>query len=368
MAIPRTSLAMRFLLAMVFVALTGGATAAALGVVLAPGRFHDHLHEALPTVSTPVVEAADAAFWSANAIGIAFALPAALLACLVASYVLSLRLRRSTRPLAIAAAEVAGGRYDVRVRADGLGSEFDELIAAFNHMAMRLQRTEESRRRLLADVTHELRTPVATIAAYVEGLEDGIATLDAETRSILKAQAARLTRLTDDMAAVSLADEHQPSLQIKRTETADLVRTAAASFSDRTAAKDVTFTLAIADCLPAVEIDPDRIGQVLTNLLDNALRHTAIGGSITVAAQSHGDDIELSVTDTGDGIGAEHLPFVFDRFYRVDTARTRSDGRGSGIGLAIAKNLIETHGGSIRALSPGPGHGSAFIITLPAAR
>jgi signal transduction histidine kinase len=116
-----------------------------------------------------------------------------------------------------------------------------------------------------------------------------------------------------------------------------------------------------------VDVDPDRIGQVLANLLDNALRHTGSGGSVTVSARSMEDDVELAVTDTGDGIDAEQLPLVFDRFYRVDTARNRSDGRGSGIGLSIVKGIIDSHGGRIRAVSDGPGHGSAFLVTLPPA-
>jgi signal transduction histidine kinase len=261
---------------------------------------------------------------------------------------------------------VAGGHYEVRVHAGGLGADFDELIRSFNYMALRLQRSEESRRRLLADVTHELRTPVATLAAYVEGLEDGIATLDAETCGILRAQTARLARLTDDMAAVSLAEE-PPALRRERTAPADLIRSAAAAFTDRFTARGVSLQVEAAAALPAVDVDPDRIGQVLANLLDNALRHTGSGGSVTVSARSMEDDVELAVTDTGDGIDAEQLPLVFDRFYRVDTARNRSDGRGSGIGLSIVKGIIDSHGGRIRAVSDGPGHGSAFLVTLPPA-
>lgn len=364
----KPSLAVRFSLAMILVALVGGVTAAVAGLAIAPSIFHDHLHGALPSVPTSVLVEVDSAFWSANAIGLAFAIPVALLATIVASYVLSRRLRRSARPLAAAAADVAGGRYDVQVRADGLGSEFDELIDSFNHMALRLQQSEESRRRLLADVTHELRTPVATLSAYVEGLEDGIATLDAETRAILKAQVTRIARLTDDMAAVSLVDEHQSFLRVEPTDPADLLKTATAAFSDRFTRKGVTLASVVTEDLPAIDVDPDRIGQVLSNLLDNALRHTAAGGSVTMSAQLAGENVELSVADTGDGIGAEHLGLIFDRFYRVDTSRTRSDGGGSGIGLAIVKSLVETHSGRIRGLSQGPGHGSTFVISLPGAR
>lgn len=361
------SLAVRFLAAILTVAVVTITAAAAAGLVIAPGVFHDHLHEALPAVSTAVLQQVDAAFWSANTIAFAIALPAAVLTSIAASYVLSRRLRRSTRPLAAAAAQVAAGRYDVQVSAPRLGREFEELIAAFNHMALRLKGAEDSRRQLLADVTHELRTPVATLAAYIEGLEDGIATLDEPTSAILRAQTSRLARLTDDMAAVSLAQEHQPSTRRQRTAPADLLTTAQAAFAARFTAKTVTLIAKIGPGLPAVDVDPDRMGQVLANLLDNALRHTPPGGSVTLAARSRGTGLELIVTDTGEGIEAQHVPLIFDRFYRVDSARSRGEGHGSGIGLAIVKSLVETQGGRVRAHSAGPGRGSSITISFPGA-
>jgi signal transduction histidine kinase len=323
----------------------------------------------MPSVSTEMLQHTDAAFWSANALSVIVAVLAALLACVVASYSLSRRLRRSTRSLVTAATEVAGGRYDVRVRADGLGAEFEELIDAFNQMAARLGRSEAARRRLLADVTHELRTPVATLNAYVEGLEDGIETLDADTCLILKAQATRISRLTDDMAAVSVAEENGPSLRRQRTMVTDLVHSAVAAFGDRYAGKGVRLEVRLSAALPLVYVDPDRIGQVLANVLDNALRHTSPGGNVTLSADEIGTDVVLRIQDCGEGIGAEDLSRVFDRFYRADPARTRAHGdEGSGLGLAISRSLIEAHGGRIHARSDGLGHGSTFTVTLPTRR
>ena len=360
-----TSLAARFFVAMMLVTGVAGGTAAIVGLVVAPRLFHDHLHRAMPSVSATVVDHADAAFWSANALGIVLALPAALLAAIGLSYYLSRRLRRSTRPLAVAAAKVAGGEYETRVQAKGLGSEFDELIDAFNQMAARLQRSEHSRQQLLADVTHELRTPVTTLNAYVEGLQDGIVVLDVQTGAVLKAQTARITRLTEDMAALSEAAEPALTLTLTRTPPEALLNAAVAAARDRYTRKRVGLRVMAEKSLPEVKVDPDRMGQVLGNLLDNALRHTPSDGSVTVSAHHVGDVVELTVEDSGEGIADEHLPLVFDRFYRVDSARSRIDGGGSGIGLAISKALVEDHGGRIQARSAGPGHGSTFVVSLP---
>jgi signal transduction histidine kinase len=258
----------------------------------------------------------------------------------------------------------------------GMAGELDEVIEAVNRTARRIERSEQNRRRLLADVAHELRTPLATLAAYVEGLEDGVATLDAETSDILKAQTARLSRLTEDLAAISTADEPEPSLRLAPTRPEELVRAAVASVARRFDDKGVALAGAAAPELPTVEVDADRIGQVLGNLLDNALRHTPGGGRVTVLArvapstEQAGIEragVELVVEDSGEGVAARDLARIFDRFYRVEPARNgAADHAGSGIGLAIAKALVEAQDGRIRCRSAGPGHGSSFIVSLPA--
>ncbi len=307
------------------------------------------------------------AFQSATALSITVAVFTALVAAVLVSIYATRRIVRPVNSLAVAAEQVASGRYEVRVRSPGLGSEFARLAGAFNVMAARLDAIESTRRRLLADLAHEMRTPVATLDAYLEGLEDGVATLDSNTVGVLRAQASRLTRLAEDVAAVSRAEEHQLELHAEPVDPAELIRPAVAAASDRFAAKDVALLGVQPRDLPRVVADRERIGQVLGNLLDNALRHTPAGGSVTVdARQAEPGWIALSVTDTGEGIPAEHLARVFERFYRVDTARDRTHG-GSGIGLTIAKALVDAHRGRITVTSRDPGAGSTFTVLLPTA-
>jgi signal transduction histidine kinase len=311
---------------------------------------------------------AEEAFRSANGLSLTFALIASLVVAVAVAVYLTRRLDRSLRPLSTAAIDVSQGRYDVRVPTPGLGAEFDDLAVAFNRMAGQLQRVEQTRRRLLGDLAHELRTPVATLGAYLDGLEDGVATLDADTIEILRTQTRRLGRLAEDVSAVSRAEEHQLTLQPVPVAAAELVAAAVAVAADRYAERGVTLTQDVRATLPSVLADPDRLGQVLGNLLDNALRHTPAAGTVCVTADQRADGMtRLQVRDTGEGIAAEHLPHLFERFYRVDAARDRGRG-GSGIGLAIVKALVEAHGGRVSAASDGPGHGATFTLTLPPAR
>jgi signal transduction histidine kinase len=210
-----------------------------------------------------------------------------------------------------------------------------------------------------------MRTPVATLEAYLEALEDGVATLDAETAQLLRAQTRRLARLSEDIGTVSRAEEGQVRLELRTVQPAALVRAAVDSVTEAYEAKDVRLVTHLAAGLTELSLDPERIGQALGNLLDNALRHTPAGGTVSVsAATRRTGGVSLSVADTGEGIPAEHLAHVFERFYRVDTARDRAHG-GSGIGLAIAKAFVEAHGGQLTVTSAGTGQGSTFRILLP---
>lgn len=360
----RPGLAGRLLATQVFVLLAGTLTAWVVTVVIGPPLFRTHLRQAGTSASPNDVRHAEEAFRSASIISLSLALLAALAAALAVSIYITGRIGRSVATVVSAASDVAGGHYQARVPQPGLGTEFDELAEAFNAMAHRLGSVEQTRRRLLADLAHEMRTPVATLDAYLEGLEDGVATLDAETTKVLRAQTRRLALLAEDVSAVSRAEERQLPLRIAATTLQRLVTAAAAVAAERYAAKGVRLDNEVAAQLPAVQVDPERIGQVLSNLLDNALRHTPAGGSVTISARGSASDVEFLVTDTGDGIPAEHLPHVFERFYRVDAARDREHG-GSGIGLAIAKALVEAHGGQITAGSPGQGRGAVFTVRLP---
>ncbi len=358
-------LAGRLLLAQSLVLVAGTLTAWLIAANVGPSLFHQHLTSANVGSTPAQITHAEMAYRSANTLSLSMALLAALVAALGVSVYQTRRIGRSVATIAAAASEVAGGHYDIRVPGPGLGPEFDALAAAFNQMAGRLGSVERTRRRLLADLGHEMRTPVATLEAYLEALEDGVATLDAETSQLLRSQTRRLARLSEDISTVSRAEEGQVRLDLRAVQPGLVVAAAANAAAEAYQAKGVRLVSDIAAGLPELSLDPERVGQVLGNVLDNALRHTPAGGTVTIcAAISRTGGVALSVTDTGDGIPAEHLPHVFERFYRVDTARDRTHG-GSGIGLAIAKALIEAHGGQLSVTSPGTAQGSTFLIVLP---
>jgi two-component system, OmpR family, sensor histidine kinase BaeS len=359
-------LAGRLLLAQALVLMTGALTAWLVATMVGPSVFHAHLASANVGSTSAQILHTEKAFQSANAISLSLALLAALTAALGVSMYMTRRIGRSVATIAAAASDVAGGRYAVRVPGPGLGPEFDALALGFNQMADRLGSVEGTRRRLLADLGHEMRTPVATLEAYLEALEDGVATLDAKTAELLRAQTRRLARLSEDISSVSRAEEGQVRLDMKSVQPESVLAAAVDSLTEAYNLKGVRLLLRTPARLPEARMDPERMGQVLGNLLDNSLRHTPAGGTVTITATSspRTGDLELCVEDTGDGIPEEHLPRVFDRFYRVDAARDRAHG-GSGIGLAIAKALTEAHGGKLTVTSRGTGQGSTFRVLLP---
>lgn len=304
------------------------------------------------------------AFEKATAVSVVMALAVSVVAALALSWYLSRRVYRSATDLARAAAVIADGHYDVRVVPAGLGKEFDEIATAFNTMAQRLGQVEHSRRQMLADLAHEIRTPVAVLEAYLEALEDGVKALDADAIGVLRDQSRRLTRFSVDVNALSDAEHRTGTIDARWVSLQQLVTAATSALESRYRIKGVILESTLPAEMPVLWADPVRLGQVLTNLLDNALRHTPDGGRVEITAHATDDEVTVVVSDTGDGIPPEHLTRLFDRFYRVDAARDRGHG-GAGIGLAIARALVEGHGGSIRAESDGPGAGSAFTLTLP---
>jgi two-component system sensor histidine kinase BaeS len=363
----RPGIGVRLLLAQSLVLVAGAATTWIVAAVVGPPLFREHLHRAgVPAMSSEQMHAEEAYTYS-TAISIAVALGVSALAALVVTWYFSRRVQRSVAEVSSAAAAVADGRYDSRVSPPQLGDDFDSLAKAFNQMAGRLELVETTRRRLFGDLAQELRTPVSVLEAYLEAVEDGVKTLDRETITMLREQTRRLVRFSDDVAALAQAEESQASIAPTSVVPDALIETAVSAAADRFAAKGVTLTTHLESHLPALWADPHRLGQVLGNLLDNALRHTATGGRVDIAATADRGELAITVTDDGDGILAEHLPHVFERFYRVDAARDREQG-GAGIGLAIAKALVEAHNGHITASSQGPGTGTTFTVTLPARR
>ena len=273
-------------------------------------------------------------------------------------------LRRMTVPmtgLMEAAGRLAQGRYDVRVREWG-PPEVRSLSRAFNEMAERLQAHEQQRRNLLADVTHELRTPLAVIQGNLEGLLDGVYPRDDAHLTPILDETRVLAALIEDLRTLALAETGTLELHREPTEIEALVDDTVAALRPQAEAAGVRLTTEVSPNLPAIEVDATRIRQVLTNLLNNALAHTGSGGEVRVIAQLRSRDVpgrlELSVADTGSGITETDLPHIFDRFYRSEKSR------GTGLGLAIARNLIAMHGGEISAESR-LGEGTTVRITLP---
>lgn len=295
---------------------------------------------------------------------LAAALAAAVTATLASLFVA----RRIVRPLGLmraATRRIAAGRYDERVPA-GTGDELGDLAESFNAMAQTLHATEQRRLDLISDVSHELRTPLSTIEGYMEGLIDGVVEPSDETWALVHAEAERLRRLVDDLQHLSRAEAGRLALREERVMPHEAIRKVVGRLAPLFDAKGVTLKIEVRKRPPQVLADPDRLAQVLTNLLSNALRHTPPGGSVTAEAEPRKDRALFRISDSGEGIAEEHLPHVFERFYRADKARSRGDG-GAGLGLAISKALVEVMGGEIWAESEGQGRGSAFSFTLPAA-
>ncbi|PTM90514.1 signal transduction histidine kinase [Dietzia psychralcaliphila] len=344
---------------------------------LAPEIFHDHLGQAGIDHDSAEAAHVEEAFTDSIVLAWGLAVGVAVLLALLASWYLTRRVQRSVAVVTTSTVEIAGGRYDTRIASPELGREFDDLATSVNELARRLDATDTSRRRMLADLGHEMRTPLATIDSYLEAIDDGVRDFDDDTREVLWTATRRLERLASDIVAVSNAEEHLTRLHPVPTTVAVLVGTAIEAARERFADKGVE--LSARDVATAeVTVDVDRMGQVLGNLLDNALRHTPAGGAVTVSTSTStsvgpstgstgpvGEGrVSVTVSDTGEGVAAHHLDHLFDRFYRVDTARGRHGG-GSGIGLAITRALVEAHGGRVSAASDGPGHGARFTITIP---
>ena len=362
----RGSLAWKLLLAQLLVIVAGATTLALVALAIAPGLFRGHVRDALGVVPEDVAHHLDEAFDDAILLALGIAIAAAAATAAAVSWFLSVRIVRPIARLGQAAERIAHGSYSERVPVTG-SDELSVLASAFNDMAASLESAEIRRRQLLSDLAHELRTPLATIEGYVEGVRDGVVPPTAETWSVLETESGRIRRLVDDLQKVSRAEERQLDLHVVPLAPDSIVAAAVQGAGPAYAAKGVALETAVADHLPAVAVDRDRIGEVLANLLENALRHTPPGGSVEVRAAGRGGEVAFAVSDWGEGIAPEHLSRVFERFYRVDSGRARVRG-GSGIGLAIARALVEAHGGRIWAESEGPGLGACFTLTLPAAR
>ncbi len=291
----------------------------------------------------------------------------AALAAMIVAVLLSLLFSRGViapvLAMSLATQRMADGRYDERVQVVG-EDELAQLALRFNHMAEKLDQVESMRRRLIGDVSHELRTPLTAIKGSMEGLMDGILPANEETFQQIHTEADRLNRLVDDLQELSRVEAHAYQLDFHQLDVSSLVQTATKRLTPQAESKRISLDFELTPDLPRILADEDRTIQILTNLMGNALQYTPEGGRVTISAKRMNAEVQISVHDTGIGISSEHLSHIFDRFYRVDKSRSRQSGGGSGIGLTIARALVEAHGGRIWAESVGDGHGSTFNFTL----
>jgi len=262
-----------------------------------------------------------------------------------------------------ASRHIAGGYYHERVQVLS-GDELGQLAQTFNQMAASLEQTEAMRRELIGNVAHELRTPLTTIKGYMEGLMDGVLPADPETYQHVYREADRLQRLVRDLQELSRVEAGNFELNRAQIHLDDVIRQTSTRLSPQFEEKGVDLTVDIQPNLPAVRADEDRISQDLLNLMGNALQYTPAGGAVIVAAAARDGEVRVCIEDSGIGVAAEDLPYLFDRFYRVDKSRSRAGG-GSGIGLTITRHLVEAHGGRVWAASDGPGQGATFNFSLP---
>ena len=292
-----------------------------------------------------------------------YAVTASVIAALLVSFFISRRIVAPVRTLTNASQHIAEGHYDERVQVSG-SDEIAQLAVRFNKMTTQLEQVESMRRQLIGDVTHELRTPLTSIKGYMEGLIDGVLPSTTETFDQIHHEADRLSRLVDDLQELSRVEAKAYPLDFHSLTIPNLVQTTIKRLSPQATAKRIRLRSSLPADLPHILADEDRITQVLVNLVANAIQYTPEDGEVTISAAHHENEIYISVKDTGIGIPPGHLANLFTRFYRVDKSRSRNAGGGSGIGLTIAKHLVEAHGGRIWAESTGEGQGSTFSFSL----
>lgn len=343
--------------------------AALLTRYFVPGSVESAVRE-LMAAQTPAAESSATqtvldAFRSSIFTAVGVAALGAIVTGLVTGLFLAREILRPLRDLAHSSQRIANGRYSERVQVPYSG-ELATVAIHFNQMAEALEQIEEQRIRLIGNVAHELRTPLTALSGYLEGLIDGLFPNDPDTFNLMYLEIRRLQRLIDDFQTLSRLEAGDIHLEMDTVSMNDPVRRAVRQLRPQAEAKGLSLTTQLPAETPPVCADPDRVVQILVNLLGNAIRYTPEGGSVEVHVVPRRKSVEVAVTDTGIGIPAEALPYLFERFYRVDPSRSRRSG-GSGIGLTISQHLAWAMGGELVASSAGEGAGSTFTLTLPRA-
>lgn len=366
---PVRRLSGRLLVSHLTVVVIGSATLFVAVGLVAPGAFDSamgHAMTGMDGMSEMMGGLVREAFQEAVQTALVIAVAAAALAAIVVSVALSGRISRPIGRLAQASRRIASGRYSERVAVTS-NDEIGELAESFNTMAASLEATERRRLQLVGDVAHELRTPLATIDGYLEGIEDGIVQPGDQSWALLRGETARLSRLVNDLQELWRAEARQLSVRSEPTDVRELASAVIERYAGPAGERGIALHFEADPVVPRVMADRDRLVQVLDNLLSNAVRYTADDTVVVVRIRSATDVVTVSVADHGRGLTDHQRELVFERFYRADPSRSRALG-GSGIGLAIAKALVELMGGRIWVESDGPGQGATFSVAMPAAR
>jgi signal transduction histidine kinase len=312
----------------------------------------------------PPPESPEASFLTDMTRAITYSALGATAVALLLGLLLARTLTRPIRELTAAIRALAKGdlgqQVSVRTR-----DEIGQMAASFNQMSADLAHASQLRRQMTADIAHELRTPLSLILGYTESLSDGKLPATQETFDIMYDEAQHLSRLIEDLRTLSLADAGELPLNRRPVDPRALLERAALAYMPQAQRQGVAIELEAPSDLPEAEADPGRIEQVLDNLMSNALRYTPAGGRLVLSAEANGDKVSLRVEDSGAGIPSEELPYIFERFYRADKARQRHEGE-TGLGLAIARSIVEAHGGSV-SVESALGKGTTFTIALPTA-
>lgn len=363
----------RLIAAQFLVALVGVVVMILTAVVLMPGMGAAVIRPLLNALlagsaSLPETEQAlITAFRQAVLLSVFLAAIAAVTAGVISSLMLWRTLIIPLRQVAQSSRRIADGRTDERVHVpDNSGEAMAQLVINFNEMAESLAQVEQQRVALLGNISHELRTPLTGLKGYLEGLMDGLFPANEETMGWMLHEVDRLSRLVEDIQSLSRVEAGQISLHLAPFELRELAERVLAALRPQAQAQAIELVLVVPDTAVIILADPDRTAQVLINLVGNALRYTPPDGRVTIHIWAELHQAYTAVTDTGIGIPAEALPYLFERFYRVDRSRARSSG-GSGIGLTISRHLIWAMGGEITAVSAGEDQGSTFTFTLPLA-
>jgi two-component system sensor histidine kinase BaeS len=359
----RRGLLYQMLLGQAVIVLVTGLILIGTALLLAPGIFNDHFDEAGITSESDRLHVSEA-FSDSITISLGFAALASIVISGSIGWILIRRFVKPIQEMATFAGKLAAGKVELPATFTVSNTELDELAEALSGLSKDLASSREEQARMLSDVAHELRTPIATIQAMVDGIEDGVVEGNSDSWRTIREHLERLNRLSHDVRDVSENSDQVLSSIRRSCRSYEICAGAYAGWLQRYGSKGVSLNLLAQETLPVVSVDEQRIGQVLSNLLENALRHTPSGGNVTISAQDFGTYIEIKVVDDGEGISPQNIAHVFERLFRGDAARKSGDS-GSGLGLTIAQSIAEGHGGTLTAHSDGLGKGSTFVLTLP---